>query len=284
MARTISCPSCGAFAMAQYCGQCGEKRVGHHDLSVRHYLDEWLETAIHLDSKVVRSIGELVRRPGGLSVSHFLGRRVRYVTPLRLFLFLSIVYFFSSSIYPNPAFTTPLAIQLHGNDFYPGFAAEQVARTLHHKGWDYATLEQHYDAKTAVLSKTMVFSLIPVFALLFAALLFRKRRHFPEHMVVATHFWSFALLLIGVFIPLLMAAFTAVGSRLGVPDSVLSSDAVPTIYLQCSFAIYLYLMLRRVYAVSYWYGALVAAGIAWSFFFIVWLFRFLLFIVTLSLL
>jgi hypothetical protein len=98
---------------------------------------------------------------------------------------------------------------------------------------------------------------------------------------VATHFWSFALLLIGVFIPLLLATFIAAGSRLGVPGSVLRSDAVPTVFLQLSFAIYLLLMLRRVYAVSYWYSALVAAGIAWSFFFIVWLFRFLLFVGTL---
>jgi hypothetical protein len=257
------------------------KRLDHHDLSIRHYLGEWLETVAHLDSKVLRAIHELVRRPGGLSVSHFAGRRVPYVTPLRLFLFLSIVYFFSSSIYPNPAFTSPLATQLHGNDFYPGFAAEQVARTLQHKGWDYAMLDQHYDTKTALLSRTMVFTLIPVFALLFAALLFRKRRYFSEHMVVATHFWSFALLLIGVFIPLLLATSIAAGSRLGVPDSVLTSDAVPTVYLQLSFAIYLLLMLRRVYAVSYWYSALVAAGIAWSFFFVVWLFRFLLFVGTL---
>jgi hypothetical protein len=35
-----------------------------------------------------------------------------------------------------------------------------------------------------------------------------------------------------------------------------------------------------VYCVSHWYGGLLAASIAWSFFHIVWLFRFLLFVVT----
>jgi hypothetical protein len=159
-----------------------------------------------------------------------------------------------------------------------------VAQTLLHKGWDYATLERSYDARTAVLSKSILFAIIPVFALVFTALLYRKRRYFSEHLVVATHFSSFALLLIGVFIPLLLSSLAAVAPYLGVPASALTADAIPTAILQVWFALYLYLMLRRVYALSYWYGALVAGAIAWSFFFMVWLFRFLLFVVTLKLL
>lgn len=270
--------------MARYCSACGEKRVDLHDFSIRHYLGEWLEGFAHFDSKILRTLWELVRRPGSLSASHFAGRRVRYVTPVRLFILLSLVYFFSSSLYPNPAFTTPLAIQLHGNDFYPQFAGRAVARAQQRTGWDYATLASHYDARTTVLSKTMVFVLIPVYALLFALLLLRKRRYFSEHLVVATHFWSFALLLIAVFIPLLLASLSALGPVLGVAASTLTADAVPTLILQLSFALYLFLMLRRVYAVSYWYAALVAAAMAWSFFLIVWLFRFLLFIATMELL
>jgi hypothetical protein len=40
-------------------------------------------------------------------------------------------------------------------------------------------------------------------------------------------------------------------------------------------------MLRRSYAASRWYCAVAALTIAWSFFHIVWLYRFLLFTVTL---
>jgi hypothetical protein len=201
-----------------------------------------------------------------------------------LFILLSVLYFFSSELYPNPAFTTPLAIQLHGNDFYPNFAAQQVAQTLLNQGWDYETLQRTYDAKTTILSKTLMFALIPVFALAFALLLARKHRRFAEHLVVATHFWSFALVLIGVFIPLLLVSFAAVGPHVGVPSQILTSDAVPTTILQIIFALYLFWMFRRVYAVSYWYSALAAGAIAWSFFFMVWLYRFLLFIVTLKML
>jgi len=268
--------------MRRYCGQCGEKRIDRHDLSIRHYLAEWLETITHLDSKVLRALWALVRRPGRLSVDYFAGRRVRYVTPLRLFVLLSVVYFFSNSIFPYNAFTTPLATQLHMNDFYPGFAAARVASTMQHEGLDYPRLEHAYNARTEVLSRTMVFVLIPVFAVVFCVLLAGKRRYFSEHLIVATHFWSFALLLIGVFIPLLMAAITWLGGRFGVPPGVLTADVVPTTVLQLGFAAYLYLMLRRVYALGPWYAGLIAGALAWSFFFFVWLFRFMLFMVTLK--
>jgi len=126
-----------------------------------------------------------------------------------------------------------------------------------------------------------VFSLIPVIALLLWAFLFKKKRYFTEHLIVATHFWSFALILIGVFIPILLLLLTRLGALLGVPPSIATADSVPTIIIQVVFAVYLFVMLRRVYFVSHWYGGLLAASIAWSFFHIVWLFRFLLFVVTL---
>jgi hypothetical protein len=42
-------------------------------------------------------------------------------------------------------------------------------------------------------------------------------------------------------------------------------------------------MLREFYGITIWYGVLTASVIAWSFFHIVWLYRFFLFEITLSL-
>ena len=219
-----------------------------------------------------------------LSANYLAGQRVRYVNPLRLFLILSVVYYLSNSIFPYNAFTTPLAVQLHMNNYYPTLALVQVEQTMRHEGLQYPALERKYNEKTAILSKTLVFSLIPVIALLLYAFLVRKKRYFTEHLIVATHFWSFALLLIGVFIPILLLLLVRLDALFGLPPGIVTADIVPTIIIQAVFAPYLFLMLRRVYRVSRWYAGLLAASIAWSFFHIVWLFRFLLFVVTLRLL
>jgi Protein of unknown function (DUF3667) len=270
--------------MGLYCSHCGEKRRSDHDFSFRHIVSEVFETLTHFDSKILRTTWALVAHPGQLSVDYFAGRRVRTMAPLRLFLLLSVVYFLSNSVFPYNAFTTPLAIQLQMNNYYPGYAWAQVLQAMTHHGIDYATLERLYNAKTAILSKTLVFALIPVFAVLFYAFLFRKRQHFAEHLVIATHFWSFALVAIGIFIPILLWLLKWLAGLLGAAPELMTADAIPTLILQLLFAGYLLLMFRRGYGTTYWYSGLLAVTIAWAFFDIVWLFRLLLFVVTLKVL
>jgi len=72
--------------------------------------------------------------------------------------------------------------------------------------------------------------------------------------------------LIGVFIPILLLLLTRLGALLVCRRGIVTADSVPTIIIQVVFAVYLFVMLRRVYFVSHWYGGLLAASIAWSFF------------------
>ena len=208
----FTCPSCGSEIVDRFCSHCGEKRLTTQDHSLWTYFTELLGLVTRLDSKLLRSVAFLVVRPGMLSVEYVEGRRVRYMTPLRLFVFVSIVYYVALTYLHSGAlstldaiqfntFTTPLAVQLHGNDFYGGYAATRVENALRGTGLDYGTFERRYDEQTIIFSKTLVFALIPVIAVLFAVFFVTKRRQFSAHLTVATHFWSFALLLIGVDAP-----------------------------------------------------------------------------------
>jgi len=65
---------------------------------VRHFssvLGDFFDTVFNIDSRVIRTIGPLLLRPGYLSLEYFAGRRVRYVTPMRMFLFMSLLAFFA---------------------------------------------------------------------------------------------------------------------------------------------------------------------------------------------
>lgn len=86
------CENCGAPLYGEHCFSCGQPTKG----LVRKFssiLGDFFDTVFNIDSRVLRTIGPLLLRPGYLSLEYFAGRRVRYVTPMRLFLFLSLVGF-----------------------------------------------------------------------------------------------------------------------------------------------------------------------------------------------
>lgn len=275
------CPTCGTETAGRFCRNCGEKETDDEDYSLRRFIVDLATAFTLLESKVLRSVWLVTSKPGHLSSEYFRGRRVRYLKPLQLFLFLNVVYYFSITVFNATTFTTPLATQLHMNNYYPGYASRQVDRKLQRDHISYEALETKYNARTSVLSKTLVLLLIPIFALVFYALFFRHRKYFVEHLVVATHFWSFNLILLGVILPLVSIALIRAVTALNRSAAFVTNDGVTSSVLQICFAAYLLVMLRRYYCASWWYSAVTAALIAWSFFHIVWFYRFLLFEVTL---
>jgi len=279
----VTCPSCGTETPSLFCDKCGEKKFTAYDLSVRHFMAEAFSAVTSLDSKVLRTVWLLVSRPGYLSSEYFRGSRVRYVKPLQLFLLFNVIYYFSLTVMPATTFTTPLDTQLHMNNYYPSYAKARVEQVVQQKRTSYQDFEKKYNQEAGVLSKTLIFLLIPLFALLFYALFFKKRRFLAEHVVVSTHFWAFDLLLLGIFLPAATMMASVLLRALHISPGYVTNDAVRSAVVQLSLAIYLFLMLRRFYAASIWYCAVATAAIAWSFFHIVWLYRFFLFEVTLRL-
>lgn len=106
-----ACQNCGAPLLGPHCYHCGQPVSG----LVRHFtsiLGDFLDSVLNIDSRVFRTLGPLFARPGYLSCEYFAGRRVRFVSPVRLFVFLSIVTFFVAQLTINVG---DGAIQL-GND------------------------------------------------------------------------------------------------------------------------------------------------------------------------
>ena len=123
-----TCPSCNSETAGLFCSLCGEKRVTDQDYSLQRYGGEILAAATLLESKVFRSVWLVLIKPGFLSSEYFRGRRVRYMKPLQLFVFLNILYYFSITLFYATTFTTPLATQLHMNNYYPNTPAHELRR------------------------------------------------------------------------------------------------------------------------------------------------------------
>jgi hypothetical protein len=87
------CQNCGAPLLGPHCYACGQPVHG----LVRRFttvVGDFLDSVLNIDSRIVHTVGPLFAKPGFLSLEYFAGRRVRYVSPVRLFVFLSILTFF----------------------------------------------------------------------------------------------------------------------------------------------------------------------------------------------
>ncbi|QIX63334.1 DUF3667 domain-containing protein [Hymenobacter sp. BT18] len=94
-----SCANCGHdFKAAEnYCPDCGQQ---NHplDLSFGHVAEEVLEGLFHFDGKVFRTMRQLLFAPGALTRHFWEGKRVAYVPPVRLYVFISFVFFLLLSV------------------------------------------------------------------------------------------------------------------------------------------------------------------------------------------
>jgi hypothetical protein len=88
-----ACQNCGAPLLGEHCYACGQPVKG----LVRHFtsiMGDFLDSVLNIDARVFRTLWPLFSKPGYLSLEYFEGHRIRFVSPVRLFVFLSIVTFF----------------------------------------------------------------------------------------------------------------------------------------------------------------------------------------------
>lgn len=94
------CANCNAPLHGEYCHDCGQPVKGMiRPLS--GLTADVIDSVFNIDSRILRTIGPLYFRPGFLTNEYFIGKRVRYVTPFRLFFFLTIVAFFVAQLFSD---------------------------------------------------------------------------------------------------------------------------------------------------------------------------------------
>lgn len=90
--RPSACQNCGTPLQGDHCYACGQPVKG----AVRHFssiIGDFLDTVFEYDGRLWRTLGPLLWRPGFLSNEYLAGRRVRYVSPFRLFFFITVIAF-----------------------------------------------------------------------------------------------------------------------------------------------------------------------------------------------
>lgn len=94
---TPPCPSCGKPMIGPFCAVCGQP-VNTHRRSVRHLAHEFVKDIVSFDSRILRTTRALLLRPGELPAAFREGRTMPYVPPVRLYLFVTLLFFLFLSV------------------------------------------------------------------------------------------------------------------------------------------------------------------------------------------
>jgi hypothetical protein len=221
----MSCRNCGAELYGRFCHACGQKSVSA-DLSVHDLLHEGLHEFAHVDGKIVQTLRLLLFKPGELTAEFFRGRRSRYITPIRLYLVCSLLFFALSAW----SASTFINIRITKDGFKNSAQQEAVQREI------LARLEHLRDEMIHNTPRAM-FVLMPAFGL-FSWMCYRRAQPFyVPHLYYAIHFHAFVFLMLAIRV-----AFSFAG-RFG--------DAIGGLF-PLAIAPYHYIALRRVFGGTRW--------------------------------
>jgi hypothetical protein len=248
-----ACRNCGAALRGPYCALCGQRHDPHvHSLG--HFIGEALETLTHADSRLWRTLGTLLTRPGQLTQEFFAGRRVRQLPPFRLYLIVSVVFFLFASMLPADA-PLQLARESDGagesSSADPDGTPQQACEAIDIEGvgaagaWLQPRLEAACARANADQGRSLesriwsslpraMFVLMPLMAGLTMLLYWRPRRRYVEHLLLFVHNHT--------------AVFIAIGVQLGATAVLPAAARSPASAAVAAYLTwYVYASMRRYY-------------------------------------
>jgi hypothetical protein len=87
-----NCLNCGHLVEEHFCSHCGQENIEVRE-DAFHMLTHAVADYFHFESKFFATIKPLLVQPGVLTKEYVSGKRVSFIHPIRLYIFISIVFF-----------------------------------------------------------------------------------------------------------------------------------------------------------------------------------------------
>lgn len=262
-----ACRNCGAALTGPYCATCGQE-ARERIVPFLWFASEQLHDFFSFDTRFFSTLGWLIRRPGFLTNEYVAGRRARYMAPLRLYLIVSFLFFFTLTLLQvdtsgivrmnttgdlAPADSIAMAppddrTQTARSDSTAPLELEDqrfwLKRRLDEGGQKMRDDQAGFTQDLVRRIPSMMFFLLPVFALVLKLLYVRRGTLYAQHFVFALHIHAFAFLILLVLWMLALLGVPFLKAR--TEDGV---DLMNVLFL-IGVWIHLFLAMRRVYRQS----------------------------------
>jgi len=211
----------------KFCHNCGQK-TDELNLKFKHFISDLISDSFNLDSKIFISLKLLLFSPTVLTKEFLHGRRTKYIPPVRLYLIISLIYFFlvslnissnkhdaivaddvvatdSISLVGASKHDDLIELNIEDREAMSSFDIF-VERKLKALNSDIGYLKFMENMKKAI--STGMFVLLPAIAFIFF-LLFYRNSYYIQHLVFTLHLQSIIFIIASVFIILEYTADTS---------------------------------------------------------------------------
>ena len=264
------CLNCGNEATGDFCSFCGQS-TKNYNLSFKQLIHDFLNDYFTFDTKFFRSVFLLIFKPGYLTNQNIAGKRVSYISPMKMYLFISIFSFFLLSISdykyeivkiemddkPDKEDVTSVETDSLRDEFDQSDSLSTLNIKMDSVKTDSISTQKKSGLKKRLYQKArkaeknqieladfilnniskIMFFILPVFALLLKLIYYRSKILYIKHLIFSLHFHSFIFLLQSLMILSLIS--------INVQNIQIISIVVVLI-----MAIYLFFSLKNVYTQS----------------------------------
>lgn len=236
--KKVICPNCKVSLNknVNFCHNCGQE---NHEkrASVKMLINDFSQDYFTFDSKLFRSLKPLLFKPGFLTLEFINGKRMNYIKPIRLYLFISFIYFLTSSILSDKSdfisfdpeqelkSTTTKITNGKGEVTFEGPTEEYKEKQKKRKKELLLDLkeakkekktfeaflikqelkfasEKSQDKLNNVMDKNIplfLFFTIPILALILFLLFYKPYHYYVDHLIFALHYQSFIFIFLLFF-------------------------------------------------------------------------------------
>lgn len=86
------CLNCGATLQGKFCHVCGQENLELKE-NFGHMMNHAISDYFHFDHQFFHTLKPLLFKPGFLTNQYLAGKRAQYLHPVKMYIFISIVYF-----------------------------------------------------------------------------------------------------------------------------------------------------------------------------------------------
>jgi hypothetical protein len=274
------CLNCNAELNGAFCASCGQRSAPANPTVSELVGDAWNEMSGY-DGRIAATFKNLLR-PGQLTVDYLQGRRARYLSPVRLYLIVSVIYFLVAATTPITTNRSGASTGLGGlnvgivgsdKDHPEILTAEdraELAKDIDRQSWLIRRMVQGmvddpvgFRSNLFTIMPRVFFALLPVFAAIVA--LFYRNRRFPVALVYAVHVHAFAFVIftiselskwvrlpivvgvVGVVAAIIFAIYALSSLRAvfggGWPITIAKAAGIGAVYLVASMPAFLIMLL-----------------------------------------